>query len=395
MALSQAEKAKAVGAARKSVKRRQRKPRNNQVVSGPRRNGQGRRRGGRRQRGGDAYGGDPKSFRTRGRLYGGYNKPVLLHIDEQIQIVAGSTTFSSLAFPLNPGSPTTFPMISTVAQKYERYDFVDLVVEYKPADGAFATDAVKGWCAIACTMDAKQSNPSSQQQAEIFHNSPVTLIHKPCSIQIPKKFLEESSNQKHFVRPNGFIPGGADPHLYDCGQFFFWVNLCPNTNNIGELRIKGSVRVYNLVLETSTNSPPNFTVSQFIGNAGELATTAVTLQLLFADVTPGDGFVNNLGIVNTAGSFVPPIGNYLVDIMVKSTNTGNGTLWTMSLDKNGVLAAAVFPALSLPSGANSVVTLTESVRVTANGTDAFTVMATNTFSTGTSTLTEMIRWTAV
>jgi len=327
----------------------------------------------------------------------GNMRSFIIPIDEQVSVIAGTTGFGITTFAINPGNPNCFPFASRTAQNYERYEFQSLRFEYKPSASVFATVGAQGFVGVTGTMDALQATPSSQAQAEIMHHSPVVETARPTGLTFPKEFLlTKSLRERFFVRPNGSIPGGADPHLYDCGQVFIWTNGQANTNQIGEFRVTGSCKLMNPVLETSTNPPPNFEVSQFVANAAEAVTTATPYVVKFADVTPGDGFKNPLAIVNTAGSFVPPAGNYLISALIVSSNGGNGTGFQTQVQKNG--AEVVPNARSwfvLPSGAYASWTNNVQAFVSCNGTDAITIVQLNTFSTSTSSVGGSVIFTVV
>jgi len=331
----------------------------------------------------------------------GNMRSFIIPIDEQIQVVAGTTGFGISTFAINPGNPACFPFAARTAQNYERYEFQSLRFEYKPSASVFATVGAQGFVGVTGTMDALQATPSSQQQAEIMHHSPIVETARPTGLTLPKSFLEtKSARECFFVRPNGSIPGGADAHLYDCGQVFFWTNGQANTNQIGEFRVIGSCKLINPVLETSSNPSPQFQVSQFVGTAGTALTTATPANVAFEVAVGTGGVVNALAIVKSSNvTFTPPVGNYLVEWEVHSVNTGNGTVFQCELQKNGNFAIGTSgvnqSVVGLPSGAYTDWTLSQSLYVSANGTDVFNVVANNTFSTGTSTAYGTLRFTAV
>jgi len=127
-------------------------------------------------------------------------------------------------------------------------------------------------------------------------------------------------------------------------------------------------------------------------------TSGVPFQMVFSDVTPADGFTNGLKIVNTAGSFVPPVGNYMVGFNLNNHFTGNSTQSIIELWKNGSLMAANTGLAfnQYPSGADAVFdSVLSPIFVTANGTDAFTVNVANTYSSGTSIVGGTFTWMAV
>jgi len=315
----------------------------------------------------------------------GNMRSFIIPIDEQIQVVAGTTGFGISTFAINPGNPACFPFASRTAQNYERYEFLSLRFEYKPSASVFATVGAQGFVGVTGTMDALQATPSSQQQAEIMHHSPIVETARPTGLTLPKSFLEtKSARECFFVRPNGSIPGGADPHLYDCGQVFFWTNGQANTNQIGEFRVIGSCKLINPVLETSSNPAPQYQVASFSqANTVTNLTSGNSFTLPLA--TAGAAGVT---IPNTSGSFVPPVGSYMVSAVVNVATTGNSTAYIANLEKNagGALPGSISVANTFPSGAYPLQTLViPPTFVSCNGTDAITLVTNVTFSTGAAT----------
>lgn len=366
----------------KGKKRRARRARNQnppqKSVSQPRRNGQGRRRGGRRQRGGN------NQVTTAGNM-----RSFIVPIDEQVALVSGTTGFGIASYSLNPGNATCFPFASRTCQNYERYEFQNLRFEYRPSASVFATVGAQGFVGLTGTMDALQAPPSSQAQAEVMHHSPIVETAKPTALSLPKEFLlTRSSRERFFVRQSGNIPGGADPHTYDCGQIFIWTNGQANTNQIGELRVVGSVKLSNPSLETSTSVPPQFMVSQFTTNTSE-----ATANNVYQVVAFGTTVTNGLSAVNTAGSFVLPVGNYIMDAYVNWNGTSiTGT--ALDPQKNGV---SIIPLAYQPaenSSGQPIYVSMQPVFFTSNGTDTFRIRAVSS-QTGAGTLFGVLRIVAV
>jgi hypothetical protein len=303
--------------------------------------------------------------------------------DEQIQLVQANTgafTAGLLALGINPGNPAAFPFLSRTAKNYERYEFQDICFEYKPSAGNFADQGKLGFVGISVSDDALQAPPSTQQIAEVFLHSDIVLTSKPTSICVNKKFMESSTKQLHFVRPNGLIPGGADAHLYDCMQVFFWAVGQAAAGQIGEYRVYGHVLLCNPVLEASSLAPTNFSASQLVSSAGEAIVTATPYTVQFADTTAADGFVNNLQVVNAAGSLLLPVGNYYVEGAVRVVVTGGtATSIMVGLQKNG---ANVFPtnAAFVAAVGPTSLTLPFSGYVSVNGTDTLNVNVNDAFT---------------
>lgn len=369
----------------KKKRKRTRRPRTTVVVQQPLRNGQGRKPGRKRNRGG----------RFSMITTAGNEKQFVVPVDEQIAIFLGSTGYNTTAYSINPGNPLCFPFLSRVAQNYERYEFEQLMFHYRPSASVFANVGAQGFVGISATMDATQSAPSSQAQAEIMKHSPVVETAVPTTIVLDRKFLEsDSPRQLRFVRDNGLIPPGTDPHTYDCGQVFFWTNGQANTNQIGELRVVGKCRLSNPVLDISANAPPNFNISQWNQPSVSGPANGSGLTIPFSQN------VLNCGITNTAGTFTIPVGNWLIDLDVTSTQSAIGTTnylsTTASLLLNGATLADPMAQVSI---GNTLILCATSMHcswaIASNGAATVQGQLTSFFGAGSPTYTAAIRFTAL
>jgi len=303
-------------------------------------------------------GGRKRQKRKKGR--GGSNQVTTfgntrnftIPIDEDIATIVGSTSYAvvgapgaPVGFSINPGNATMFPFISRIAQNYERYEFTRLRFEYRPSASVFASVGSQGLVGIAATMDAIQVPPSTQAQADVLYHGPIVETARPTSLNLPKSFLQcKSSREKFFVRQTGLVPGGADPHTYDCGQVFFWVNGQTSNAAIGTIRVIGECVLSNPASDLSVGFAPNFKVALFSGANQAAAATGVSFFPTFP-IT----FTNPLGITLDVANqvFTLPAGNWLVDFScdvdnVGANTTGNLTL-TASMQVNG---ANVSPFIS-------------------------------------------------
>jgi hypothetical protein len=388
MALSKAERTKAVKRSQKKPRRpRAKRQRPTMLAPGPARNGSGRKRGQRRQRGGKiTNAGNTREFRVP--------------IDEDVGLVNGTTGFGVEVLNLNPGSPTTFPFVARIAQNYERYEFESLSFHYKPSVSVFATTGQQGFVGISATMDAAQAAPTAQNQADILYHSPIVETAVPTSISIPKSFLQSKSlREKFLVRQNGNIPGGNDPHTYDCGQLFVWTNGQVNNNQVGLLRVTGLVKLSNPALDfgVTAGALPNYTVSLFTNINFVIATSGVSFLVPFIN-----SVFNNLGITLDATNtiFTLPPGNFNVDISadVDATSATAGLLAQYTSVVNG---ANVGPTISCtcPTSATNGLSLhapgSLSWFVRSNGASTFSLRCLASFSAGTADVDAIIRFTAM
>jgi len=390
MALSPAARGQAAKRSqRKRVPRAQRKPRGNMpkkglMLPGPARNGSGRRRGQRRQRGSPTTAGNTRSF--------------IVPVDEDIATLNGTVAFGATSFSINPGNPLMFPFFSRTAQNYERYEFEELTFHFNPSVGPFAANGVQGFVSIAATMDPLQAPPSTQSQADVLFHSPVVETANKVSLSVPKSFLQSKSlREKFLVRQNGNLPGGTDPHAYDCGQIFFCTNLQVNGTGIGLARVTGRCRLSNPANDIAGAALPNFSVSLF-SVTNQVLTTAVQTLVTYTTAN-----FNNTGIIQdgTFSIFTLPAGNFLVDVTADMDQSGTLTTGCTFLTNMMVNGAAVGPVISgtCPNSATNTQTMHIPVSnnwfVRSNGSTTVSFRVQANFTAGTADVDSMIRFTTV
>jgi len=387
MALSKLERTKAVKRSQKKPRRPRAGRRSTMLAPAAARNGSGRKKGQRRQRGGQiTVAGNTREFR--------------IPIDEDVGLVSGAAGFTVVILPLNPGSPVTFPFISRIAQNYERYEFESLSFQFKPSVSVFAPQGVQGFVGLCATMDAAQAAPTAQNQADIMYHGPIVETAVPTSITIPKSFLQSKSlREKFFVRQNGNIPGGNDPHTYDCGQLFNWVDGQANNNQIGLLRVTGSVKLSNPAFDFGAlaGALPNYTVSLYTNTNFIIAASGVSFLVPFINAV-----FNNLGITVDATNtiFTLPPGNFNVDVSADVDATTGFTTGLIAQYQSVVNGANVGPVVSstCPISATNTLPLHGAGSlnwfVRSNGSTTFSLRCLANF-TGVADIDAMVRFTAM
>lgn len=300
--------------------------------------------------------------------------------------VANQPNFNAVQYAVNPGQAGTFPWLSTIASRFEKYRFERLEFYYKREVSEFATDGQVGKVMMNFDTDASDPAPMTKQQLED------TVPHvdaMPCEnmrLIIPVDSLTRD-HDAHYVRPAG-LPGAADIKTYDVGSLNVATQAILHNVVTGELHVRYRVCLMIPVLEDAAQAPTNYSASAFSTvTAGELITTTATPQVL----AMATSVINGLGCVNTAGKVVPPAGTYLVTANVTSFYSATSNTFTATaVFKNG----AALNALSSQYGNSQFnyvtaiatdVPTSNQVIVQCNGTDYLTLVQTNTFSGGTST----------
>jgi len=303
--------------------------------------------------------------------------------DEYIGEITGTVAFQNTQFQVNPGQVGTFPWLSTIAARFEKYRFQYLEFYYKREVSEFATAGQTGKVIMSFDTDALDAPPASKQQMED------TVPHvdaMPCEnmrLVIAPQYLHGQTDA-YYVRPGG-LPAGGDIKTYDVGNLNVGT-IATTAAVVGELHVRYRVELMIPVLENQLVQAPR-SAAYFQSAAGEASGgTGVATTLLLATATQ-----NGLGIVNTAGSMVPPVGSYLVTAVNTALNTvpGDLTASVLNFKKNGAVVNLV-PMEQSVAATDLETSLT--CVVTASGTDAFLLQATNAFTGGGQTNSAAITW---
>jgi len=308
--------------------------------------------------------------------------------------VANQPAFNNVAFPINPGQATLFPWLSTIARQFEKYHFEALSFIFKKEVSEYNAAGAAGKIILSVDFDASDPPPGTKQQMED------TIPHAdamPCqsfSLPLDPRDLTSQSTLGRYVRTGG-LPGSTDIKTYDVGNLNVATQGVPANVEIGELHVAYRIRLMKPVLENLAQAPANNQVSWFESTAPESVTTGVAKNLALATTLS-----NGVLVVNTAGSLVPPPGNYLVDAMVLITDSvGEAVSSNFQIQKNAVDIAAQSPqfvnAAATGNGAGQKYQLSINQFVACNGTDAITLNVLVVGSAGTLTAAGNFRFVAI
>jgi len=265
----------------------------------------------------------------------------------------------------------------------------------------FATTGAQGLVGIAATMDALQSPPSTQSQADVMYHSAIVETARPTSLVIPKTFLQSKSlRERFFVRQTGLVPGGGDAHAYDCGQVFPWTNGQVNGNAIGTFRVLGSCLLSNPVSQSAASFQPNNSVALFSGVNQPVPATNVPFSVPIP-VTQ----INTLGITidPTSSIFTLPAGNWNVDyagdVDLNGSSATSNLVFSLCFRINGVNTSPfITSAVPGPNAANTVI-LHASVSacwfVQSAGTTTVEIRGSASYVVGVADVDSILRFTAV
>jgi len=313
-----------------------------------------------------------------------------ISFDEFVADINGSIAFAATKFAHQPGIAGTFPKGAIKAALYSEWKQVRCEYYYKPEVSGFAAQGATGKVILAMDYNAGNPAPTTKQQVEIMHRVD-DMPYEAMSLVTDTASVNRSDAK--YIR-TGPIPVDEDIKTFDGGNLWVCTIGQAGAGLVGELHARYTFRCTKPTLLNPAQGAllPNVTVGMFASSVAEAAgATTIAKQMLYANAVS-----NGLGAVNTAGSIVPPAGNYQVDLQTTFANAGGTTTQASHvLLKNGVaVSAVVLPAVSSSTASDSL-QLSLPWFVSANGTDAFTVTATQTYAAGAATNTGNIRFIAI
>jgi len=309
--------------------------------------------------------------------------------DEYIADVAGTTAFTTTQFAVNPGQAATFPWLAIEAKQWEKFEFEKLEFYLKPEVTQYTTNANSGKVILSFDSDASDPPPLNKQEAEDVMPMADGMSYQTINLNIPK-FILQSHHDSFYVRP-GNLPGGADIKTYDLGNLFVsTIGQGGAVANMMELRVRYTCRLMIPILENTAAAPQNNQVTFLVDSAASITSATPYQPLLAGTSATSRPVTNGLNVVNTAGSIVPPPGNYMLFCSSSTYNTaGEMGSFLMSVLKNGVVQNPIdaYTAAMNGGGTFDNFTLNSSQWISCNGTDAITISLSSYFASGTSTVT--------
>lgn len=189
------------------------------------------------------------------------------------------SVFTALGLPINPGMSSTFPWLSQIAPRFEKYHFKKLHFDYETE----APTALGGSVLLTVDYDASDAPPSSKVQAMAYKNAVRT---PPWSEACHVSAGEDLSQQKQYFVRNSALAANSDIKLYDTGNLFICSqNIATGGATLGELYVD-----YEVTLITPHLVLPSTSAIDTIFIEGQTAQTAAlpfgTTALLVSAVQP-------------------------------------------------------------------------------------------------------------
>jgi len=164
------------------------------------------------------------------------NGDIIISHREYIRDVTGSVAFSAVQIPVNPGIPSSFPWLSSIAQSYESYVFEFLEFAYETQ----APTSSIGSVILAMDYDSNDDAPTSKAQVMSYRSS---VRAAPWTSSCHKSLKEDIAKRKSYFVRNGDLSANRDKNLYDAGQLFLCRQGQAGTDTIGELYVSYRIRL--------------------------------------------------------------------------------------------------------------------------------------------------------
>jgi len=209
---------------------------------------------------------------------------------EFLQTVSGSTGFSTLTIPVNPGLPDTFPWLAPQAAQWEQYRFNRLSFEYITRAPTTSTGSV----ILAPDYDAVDQAPNSEIVLTTFQDAVENSTWQSITSHLDVSAMH-SLGPKKFVRTGPVF--GSDIKTYDVANFYLGTTGQANTDPIGKLWIDYDIEFFVPQSANLTGTPVPTMTSEFWKDADENLVTGVATPLTFNSLD-----FNPLAIVVTSGN---------------------------------------------------------------------------------------------
>lgn len=246
--------------------------------------------------------GRPASFNRKGA-------DIIVRHEEYITDVLGSTDFNAVSYLLNPGNPALFPFLWQIASRYEEYEMLGVVFEYRPASYAYSANVSSGVVVMATDYDVLDSNYSDKRPMEASEYATSCM---PSESMMHPIECDPRRNVMHrgFVKPGSTSLdeyGTGDPRLDFLGRTTVATQGMPETANgksIGELWVSYQVRLSRPILEGALNvQSQKFTLTTLAPGSYSLDTPSHHGTYVAIDKYPELGAVSIKVTTRVAGTY--------------------------------------------------------------------------------------------
>lgn len=202
---------------------------------------------------------------------------------EYIGDVSGSVAFEASKYALNPGNPSVFPWLSSIAMNYESYVFKQLHFHFETS----VSTTTAGTVMLAVDYDAGDEPPATKQVLMGYAQAQRSAPWQECAFNCRAGDLRKFAAER-YVR--GLTPPVGDIKTYDVGNLFLATQGNASGDTIGELYVSYTVELRTPQIHNVVSAPPgllleqvilagNATTSAFFGSPVDSGATLLTYSL--------------------------------------------------------------------------------------------------------------------
>lgn len=192
---------------------------------------------------------------------------VVIRHKEFIGTIFGSSDFKVQgSYPINPGIPTTFPWLATIASRFQEYEIKGMVYHYVPTSGVYSSAGTAlGAVMMQTSYRTTDSAPTSKMEMlnEYWASETVPSESMVHPIECDPK---ENPFAVHYVRTVTITSG--EPLMYDLGRTFVCTQGMPSAGPVGDLWV-----TYEVELKKPLISSAVTTAEQYFATSWQSPTT--------------------------------------------------------------------------------------------------------------------------
>lgn len=213
-----------------------------------------------------------RSARTTGKLVRNGPGAISQSNRELIGDVVSSQAFTAVQYRIQPAAAETFPWLSSIATKYQKWRCRGITLEYVPTVSEYAPAGRQGRIVLAANYDAMDAILENIQQAENIRPNVAGVPNKPARVSLDPDMV---TAQPLLVR-NGVVQPGMALSQYDGGVFYVAVDGIDGTvtdgTKLGELFVSYVIDFFEPIIG-AVQSVPSATHSSWIQSQWDVTTS--------------------------------------------------------------------------------------------------------------------------
>jgi len=155
----------------------------------------------------------------------------IVHHREYITDISSSVLFSVVSqYSINPGISLSFPWLSQVAQRFEKYRFKKLRYTYETISPTTSLGSIM----LIPDFDAEDPAPTTKSQALAYKSSVRSQLWERIALDVKKEDL--SALPQYYIRAGPVA--NTDIKTYDVGNLFVCCSGASSAITIGELWVE-------------------------------------------------------------------------------------------------------------------------------------------------------------